>query len=441
MKYRFSPYGAASTTPSPVNKMMAAFASDFRDGIDINLGVGYVNEKTIPDQLLVEAMTAVAAHQETYRQPFNYGGPHGSPSLIGALRRFYNQHHVGGLSATELDNVEILIGPNGATSILDALADLFAPGIVITADPMYYIYCNQLERKGFRVITVPEDREGLSPEAVEACLESLGEAAKEMAFLYVVTVNNPSGVILSNTRKKALIELAQRWSEKNKQSIPIFFDQAYEWLIHDPTIERPKSAMLWNEQGLAYEIGTLSKVLAPALRIGFIVGQGGSLMDAIVQKTSDVGFSAPLLNQEIAAYMLDTHIDAQLQRVNAGYRTKAVIIREAIMDTLGPWIEECRGGQGGFYYYLTLRDIRTDTASQFFAYLSRKTGNKSVDGTSGNLNPRVIYLPGEFCVHPLGSSAQEGLRQLRLSYGFEEANVIVRAIELMRDAVLYSQAQ
>ena len=143
MNYRFSSYGQASMMPSPVNEMMAAFANDFRDGTDINLGVGYVNEKTIPDTLLVEAMQAVAAHPEQYRQPFNYGGPHGSPNLIDALRRFYSQHYIGGFDACALQDVDIVIGPSGATSILDALADLFEPGIVVTADPMYYIYCNQ----------------------------------------------------------------------------------------------------------------------------------------------------------------------------------------------------------------------------------------------------------------------------------------------------------
>ena len=420
---------------------MAAFASDFRDGIDINLGVGYVNERTIPSNLLTEAAAVIAAQPEKYRQPFNYGGPHGSPTLIAAIRRFYTQQGLGNLDASTINNLEIAIGANGATSILDALTDLFEPGIVITADPMYYIYCNQLERKGFRVVTVPEDHEGLPAEAIEEKLMSLGEAVADMAFFYVVTVNNPSGTILSNTRKKALVALAERWSQKLDKRIPIFFDQAYEWLIHDPAVERLQSAMLWNNSGLAYEVGTLSKILAPALRIGFILGQRGTLMDAVVQKTSDAGFSAPLLNQEIAAYMLDTHISKQIKSVNDGYRQKAQAVRKGINDILGNAVEECRGGQGGFYFYLTLHKVQTDTASPFFAFLSRTTGNDAIDGSSGEMLPRVIYLPGAFCVHKEGASVEQGKRQLRLSYGYEEVPAILKALHYIREATAYAAAQ
>jgi alanine-alpha-ketoisovalerate/valine-pyruvate aminotransferase len=142
MDIRFSPYGRESTRPSPVNRMMAAFVGDFRDGVDIDLGVGYVNEKTIPAELLAQALEAVAGDGAAYRQAFNYGGPDGAPNLIAALRRFLGRRQIPGLDEAALARKRLMIGPCGATSILDALAEILAPGIVVTSDPMYYIYCN-----------------------------------------------------------------------------------------------------------------------------------------------------------------------------------------------------------------------------------------------------------------------------------------------------------
>jgi DNA-binding transcriptional MocR family regulator len=409
---------------------MAQFAYDFRDGVDINLGVGYVNERTIPVAYLSEALQAVAAGTVQYRQAFNYGSPAGSSNLLSSIRRF-----VGGRAAGK----EIAIGACGATSILDALTEVLEPGIVVTSDPTYYIYTEALERKGFEVLAIPEDGEGIELEALERRLRTLGDRARRISFLYVVTVNNPSSTILSNSRRRALLDVATRLSREQGRVIPIFYDLAYELLLHDLDHAPFVSVLPEDESGIAYEIGTLSKVLAPALRIGYVLGPRGPLMKALVQKTSDAGFSAPVFVQEMASYLLDHHIAEQIRAVNAGYREKAVAVRHGIEQSLGPFLEACRGGSAGFYYYLTFKGVETHPKSAFFEFLARITGDPSVDGPPDGRFARVVYIPGDYCVHPRGELAELGKRQLRISYGFEDVPQILRALDLMREAAVFAR--
>jgi DNA-binding transcriptional MocR family regulator len=332
------------------------------------------------------------------------------------------------LDAATLDRKRLIIGPCGATSLLDALAEVLAPGIVVTSDPMYYIYADALERKGFEVLAVPEDGEGISLEALDRKLHALGERARDISFFYAVTVNNPSCTILSNARRRALYDAVAALSRRQGRRIPIFFDLAYEWLLHDPRVEAPASVLPHDDLDIAYEIGTLSKVIAPALRIGYLLGPDGPFLQAMIQKTSDAGFSAPPFVQEMAGYLLDQRIEGQLRSVNAGYREKALAVRAGIEEQLGPHLAECRGGSAGFYFYLTMRTVETHSASPFFRALA--------DAPSGR--PRVIYIPGEYCVHPRGDLAELGRRQLRLSYGFESAGAILRALAVMREVMALS---
>lgn len=436
---RLSTYGRASTRPAPVSRMMAEFSHDFRDGIDLNLGIGYVNEDTIPVARLREAMDAVAADGFRYRQAYNYGSPAGSANLIAALRRFLLRRGTTGLTEEVLSGNRLAIGACGATSILDSISEVLPQGIVVTSDPMYYIYAEALERRGFEILAVPEDQDGPDLEALDRKLEALGDRAAEISFFYFVTVNNPSCTLLSNPRRLALLDVAQQVSRDQDRKIPVFFDLAYEWLSHDPAVEPFASVLGDDRMGIAFEIGTLSKILAPALRIGYILGPGCDLMNALVQKTSDIGFSAPVFVQEMAGYLLEHGIEDQLRQVNEGYRQKALIVRAGLEQHLGSHLEEVRGGRAGFYFYLTFKEIETHPASPFFRFLTRTTGNPAVDGPAGAVLPRVLYIPGEYCVHSRGDLAEMGRRQLRLSYGFEQAPRIVEALAVMRRAVEYAR--
>ncbi|MGQ9918806.1 MAG: aminotransferase class I/II-fold pyridoxal phosphate-dependent enzyme, partial [Bryobacteraceae bacterium] len=272
----------------------------------------------------------------------------------------------------------------------------------------------------FRLLAIPEDESGIRPEVLEDRLGTLGAAAGDVSFFYFMTVSNPTGTILSSARRLRLLEVATEFSRRLRRRVPAVFDLAYEQLIHDPAAERPESVLRYDQLGIAYEVGTLSKILAPALRIGYLLGPDGPLMSAMVQRTSDAGFSAPLFVQEMASWLLDHHIDAQIRVVNEGYREKALAVRAGIGRSLGPFLERVSGGSAGFYFYLTFRDVETHPESEFFVRLTR-----------GGETPRVIYIPGIYCVAAEGGLRQDARRQLRISYGFEETERILAGLEWM----------
>lgn len=433
-----SSYGSKSVKPSPVNQLMASFARDFRDNFDINLGVGYVNNHTIPQNKIARALDAVINNPDQYKAAFNYGGPAGSQNLINSLKRFIKKHRNEKWSNEILKNKQIIIGSSAVTSLLEGMAQIIKPGIVVTTDPMYYIYCEFLERIGFTILTIPEDAKGIQVDLIE---EKIKNHIAQLSFFYIITVGNPSSSILSNERLKNLVDLVKNISDRAGRKIPLFIDTAYEHLIHDSTIEKPVSGLFLDQNDLVYELGSLSKILAPGLRIGYMIGPDNHFMKAMIQRINDVGFSASLMNQEIASYLLDNHVEEQIAAVNKKYQEKALAIMNCILDQLGGEIDEIIGGSAGFYFYITFKDILTDEGSDFFNYCSRITGDRRIDTSKSEKKPRVIYVPGTFCVHPRGDLVAKGKRQLRISYGYEEIDTIIKGISIMREAIEYVKSQ
>lgn len=436
-----SEYGAASVIPSPVNRMMESFSVDFRENVDINLGVGYVNEATIPRDWILEAQKEIFSNPQKYRAPFNYSASIGSKNLIKSLRRFLINNKIGVLNENILSDKRILIGVNGATSLLESVAQIIPPGLVITANPLYYIFTDYLERKGFKILAISENKNGIGYNQLDEKISQSGFDLRELRFFYFVTINNPTSTILANSTAEDLVKTATRISYQLGRKIPLFFDRAYEGLVHDPHVEPPRSGFFHDEAEIVYEVGTLSKILAPGLRIGYMIGRDGPFLSSMIQRTSDMGFSASLINQEIASYVLDHYGTQQLELVNTAYRKKAVFVNELINKYLREYLGEIRGGQGGFYYYLTFREIETHPDSLFFKYLARTTGSKTIDGPESHRKSRVAYLPGSFCVGKDSDQVALGNRQLRLSYGFENEKRLQKAIILMKEAADFSLAR
>ena len=438
LQAQFSDYGRSLLTESPVSHMMASFARTFRPGIDINVGVGFVNELTLPYDHLSESVATIVAQQDLYRNALNYGDPAGTSLLRTRIKEMLREE----LPAEDhplLQERELVMGTSGATSILESLAQIFKPGLIIMADPVYYIYRLFLERKGFKILGLPEDENGLNPDQLQEILTSSQINIEDLRFVYLVTVSNPTGTILSNERKHRIVQLISQLAETRGIYVPVIFDQAYTGLIHDPGVEVQESVFREDVYDLVYEVGTLSKILSPSFRLGYVVGKPTSLLAAIQERNSDVGFSASPLNQYIAAVLLTQVLKPQRQRVLQGYREKAQAMMERIDQQLGPYLESYTGGRAGFYFYLTFKDIETHPESDFYRYLNRCTGDPAIDGEHLNAcPPRLAYIPGSFCVLPDGALREPGNRSLRISYGFESMEHVLTAIDMMAEASAYA---
>ncbi len=429
----FSSYGNNLLDVAPVSRLMASFARDFRPDVDINVGVGYVNEATLPYEALVKATRIVVESPNIYRSSLNYGDPAGSQQLRAAIMNMLVSEALPD-DVDAIQSKEILIGTNGATSLLEGLAQIFEPGLVIMSDPVYYIYSYFLERKGFRILALPEDAHGMVPERLEEALLHGGTALEDLRFVYVVSISNPTSTILTNERRQHIVDIVNRYVESTGRHVPLIFDQAYAGLIHDPEVETQESAFRYDRNQIVHEIGTLSKILAPALRIGYILGPKGELMSAMQERNSDAGFSASVINQQIAAVLLNEFLPTQQRSVLGGYRRRATEIRRAIDGKLASYVEEVRGGQAGFYFYITFKEIHTDDRSDFYKFLSRTTGDPEVDGRADSMKPRVAYIPGQYCVSPHGELTEHGSRSFRFSYGFEPIERLLQAVGLLAEA-------
>jgi 2-aminoadipate transaminase len=168
------------------------------------------------------------------------------------------------------------------------------------------------------VVTVPTDRSsGVAVEAAEAILER----GPRPAFIYIMCDgHNPLGISLSLQKRIRLVELAHRYD------VPIVEDDAYGFLSYDQPV--PPLRSLDSER--VFYVGSFSKTVAPALRVGWIVApkeRAIELSNAREAATLDTaGLSQLLLSEYIEAGRYATH----LSRLRSVYRER----RDAMLDTL-----------------------------------------------------------------------------------------------------------
>ena len=302
-----------------------------RPGV-ISLAGGLPSPDTFPIEAMREATARVLS--EAPREALQYAGSEG----FAPLREWVAEHMAE--RGVNVDASQVLI-TTGSQQGLDLVGKVLidAGSAIAVEAPTYLGALQAFAPYEPEVVTVPCDEHGPLP-------ASLG-IAKGARFLYVLpNFQNPSGRCMGETRRAALAEAARA------QGLPLVEDNPYGDLWFDAEPPAPLASR-WAE-GTVY-LGSFSKVLAPGLRLGYVIAPkalGPKLLQA--KQAADLhtpGFNQRVVHEVIRNGFLREHVPT----IRARYKAQRDAMRaalEAHMPTGCHWTVP----SGGMFFWVELPD-------------------------------------------------------------------------------------
>jgi 2-aminoadipate transaminase len=306
----------------------------------------FVGGNNDPEQLPLDGLIAAvnAVMRREGRTLATYGLESGPQGYL-ALRQFLSAKlkRDGGISCTA-DDILIVSGSLQALDLVNAT--LLARGdTVIVERDSYQGSLNRLTRLGVNTIGIPLDQDGMRMDALADTLADLKRRGITPKYIYTIpTVQNPTGTIMPEHRRLELLGLAEQYG------VPIFEDDCYADLVWDG--RRPLALHAMSQTANVIHIGSFSKSIAPALRVGFIVAPWAALSRMLALKT-DAGSGA--LEQMVLAEYCTPHFETHVPGLRRGLRAKLDTLMEALNEQFGT-TAEFEEPKGGIFLWVKLPD-------------------------------------------------------------------------------------
>ena len=318
------------------------------------------------------------------------------------------------------DEILITSGSLQAIDLVNGI--LLARGdTVLIEEATYGGVLSRFARLGVNAVGLPLDHEGLRLDALEAALESQERRGVRPKYIYTIpTVQNPTGTIMGEPRRRTLLQLAQRYG------VPVFEDDCYADLIWDG--RRPPALYAMSERGGVIHIGSFSKSVAPALRVGYIVA-GWDVLSRMLALKTDAGSGA--LEQMVLAEYCVRHFHDHVPKLTRALRTKVEVLMDALSEHFGT-AAEFDDPKGGIFLWVKLPDV-VDTQKLAQAALAAGVAINpgpewSADAAYGKSRLRLCFA------HPSPETLRQGVAALaevcRREFGVptRSANVERRAM-------------
>lgn len=304
-----------------------------------------------------------------------------------------------------------LIVTTGSQQALDLLGKtLISPGDkVIVEGPTFLATIQCFRLYGAELISAPVDGEGVDTDALEKLI-----AEHRPKFVYLIpTFGNPSGALLSLERRRKVLEMAARHQTLIVEDDPygdLYFGEA------PPPSLLALSADVPGSRDLLVHCGSLSKVLSPGLRVGWLIAPAELLAKATMCKQFSDAHTSTFAQATAAQYLKAGRMPATLAKVRAVYAERAQAMGDALRKELGDAIAFVQP-QGGLFVWARLTGARGQVADG--NVLAKKA-----------IEQGVAFVPGApfFCAQPDHAT-------LRLSFATADVDKIREGVARLGQAV------
>ncbi len=295
---------------------------------------------------------------------------------------------------------------SGAQEALDLIGKVFVDkgDIIITEGPTYLTALQAFSAYEPEVHAVPFDDCGMRMDLLEEELKKIGKNNPRLKFCYTIpNFQNPGGVTMTQERRKRLIELSHEYN------FIIIEDDPYGRLRYEGGHQIPLKAQ---DEHVLY-LGTISKIFAPGLRVGWVVAPA-----PVISKINLVKQGSDLCNSSfdqimVEHYFTDTPWRRTLQKFIKIYRTRRDAMLAALDEYFPPEVTWTHP-EGGLFVWVTLP-----------AYVD--TGSMLAEA----LDAGVTYVPGD-SFFPEGSG---GKNCMRINFSFESPENITEAIRRLASVI------
>ena len=304
---------------------------EFKEDV-IRLGTGELSPQLFPKEIMREVFQRLPDRIPS----LNYLEPLGLPELREALSIRLKRQGI------DVDPSGILITSGSLQALQLISVCMLKPGsVVYTESPSYLKSLQVFPSAGMKLSGIPMDRDGILywniPQRTDPDRHTL---------LYTIpTFHNPTGTLMSEKRRQELV----RFCAGNR--LPIIEDNAYGelWLEREP----PKPLKTMDRHGMILHLGTISKTLAPGLRIGWLAGP-----ESVVERLGDVkmqvDYGASSVSQWALAELLTSGLyDSYLNELRKKLRRRrdfALALLERYFSEMAEW----NVPEGSFYIWLRL---------------------------------------------------------------------------------------